>query len=86
MTIHTVPDPKGAPVPPVARPKSPAHVITTEAEAIGIAQRLAADFRKGASDRDRNRAWPVADWMPFPKAACGRSTCRAPLAGWMPPG
>ncbi|MEY4304947.1 MAG: hypothetical protein RIT52_1122, partial [Pseudomonadota bacterium] len=36
MTIHTTPNPKGAPVPPVARPKDKAHVIKTEAEAIDI--------------------------------------------------
>ena len=37
MTIHTTPDPKGSPVPPVVRPKEPAHIITSEAEAIDIA-------------------------------------------------
>lgn len=65
MTIHTTPDPKGSPVPPIARPKDNAHIITSEAEAIEIAHRLAADFAKGASDRDRNRAWPVAELDAF---------------------
>lgn len=65
MTIHTVPDPKGAPVPPVARPSAPAHIITSEAEAIEIARRLAADFAKGASDRDLNRIWPQAELDAF---------------------
>ncbi|MBC2836844.1 SfnB family sulfur acquisition oxidoreductase [Paragemmobacter straminiformis] len=65
MTLHTRPDPKGAPVPPVARPKEKAHVIKTEAEAIDIARRLAADFAKGASERDRNRVWPQAELDAF---------------------
>lgn len=65
MTIHTTPDPKGSPVPPIARPKERAHVITSEAEAIEIAHRLAADFAKGASDRDLTRAWPVAELDAF---------------------
>lgn len=65
MTVHTRPDPKGAPVPPVARPKDKAHVIKTEAEAIEIAHRLAADFAKGASERDLNRIWPQAELDAF---------------------
>lgn len=65
MTLHTLPDPKGSPVPPIARPREPAHVITSEAEAIEIATKLAADFAKGASDRDLNRIWPVAELDAF---------------------
>lgn len=65
MTVHTRPDPKGAPVPPVARPREPAHIISSEAEAIEIAHRLAAEFAKGASDRDRNRIWPQAELDAF---------------------
>lgn len=65
MTVHTRPDPKGAPVPPVARPKDKAHVIKTEAEAIEIAHRLAADFAKGASERDLSRIWPQAELDAF---------------------
>lgn len=65
MTIHTTPNPKGAPVPPVARPKDKAHVIKTEAEAIDIAHKLAAEFAKGASERDRNRIWPAAELDAF---------------------
>jgi SfnB family sulfur acquisition oxidoreductase len=55
MTIHDTPK---TPVPPVARPSGPAHIIKTDAEAIEVAHRLAAEFAKGASDRDRNRTWP----------------------------
>lgn len=65
MTIHTTPNLKGAPVPPVARPKDKAHVIKTEAEAIDIAHKLAAEFAKGASERDRNRIWPAAELDAF---------------------
>lgn len=65
MTIHTTPNPKGAPVPPVARPKDKAHVIKTEAEAIEIAHKLATEFAKGASERDRNRIWPAAELDAF---------------------
>ena len=55
MTIHNTPK---TPVPPVDRPATPAHVIKTDAEAIAAAHALAAEFAKGASDRDRNRIWP----------------------------
>lgn len=54
MTIQDKP-----PVPPVARPKEKARVIKTAAEAIETAQRLAGDFAKGASERDRTRTWPL---------------------------
>ena len=49
------------PVPPVPRPPEAAHVIRTDAEAIAVAEDLAARFAEGASDRDRNRVWPVAE-------------------------
>lgn len=48
-------------VPGVARPIQHAHVIKSDAEAIEIARTLAAQFAKGASDRDRNRTWPVEE-------------------------
>ncbi len=52
-------------VPGVPRPTTPAHIIKTDAEAIAIAERLAAEFAKGASDRDRNRLWPVEELDAF---------------------
>lgn len=66
MTVHTLPlaDAR-APVPPVARPSAPAHVIRTDGEAISIAENLAAKFRKGASQRDRERIWPLAELDAF---------------------
>jgi SfnB family sulfur acquisition oxidoreductase len=47
------------PVPGLPRPAAPAHIIKTDAEAIEIAERLAAQFREGAIERDRDRIWPV---------------------------
>lgn len=52
-------------VPGVAQPATPAHVIKTDAEAIDVAQRLAADFARGASERDRNRIWPSVELDAF---------------------
>lgn len=52
-------------VPGVARPKEPAHVIKSDDEAIEIAHRLAADFVKGSSERDRERIWPAAELDAF---------------------
>ncbi|WP_201842299.1 SfnB family sulfur acquisition oxidoreductase [Microvirga zambiensis] len=48
----------GEPVPPVERPKGKAHIIRDDAEAIALAQDLAARFRTGASARDQERIWP----------------------------
>ena len=42
-----------------------AHVIRDDAEALAIAARLAADFAREASDRDRERRWPVAELDAF---------------------
>ena len=44
-----------------SEPASPAHVVSSDAEAIVIAQRLAAHFALGASDRDRDRRLPDAE-------------------------
>lgn len=52
-------------VPPVPRPAEPAHIISTDAEAIAIAKRLAADFVKDAALRDRERIWPVKELDAF---------------------
>jgi SfnB family sulfur acquisition oxidoreductase len=49
------------PVPPVARPDKPAHVVRTDSEAIEIAHRLAADFAERAAVRDATREWPVRE-------------------------
>ena len=54
------PDGKAA-VPGVPRPTEPAHIIRDDAEAIAIAEALAADFAEEASARDLERRWPVAE-------------------------
>jgi SfnB family sulfur acquisition oxidoreductase len=53
------------PVRGLPRPTAPAHIIRSDAEAIEIAQRLAAEFRKGAIERDRDRIWPVEQLNAF---------------------
>jgi len=52
-------------VPGVPRPSQPAHVIQTDQEAISVAQDLAREFARTASERDRNRTWPSAELDAF---------------------
>jgi SfnB family sulfur acquisition oxidoreductase len=52
-------------VPGVVKPAEPAHIIRSDAEAIEVAEHLAAVFAQGASDRDRFRTWPVAELDAF---------------------
>jgi SfnB family sulfur acquisition oxidoreductase len=49
------------PAPAVKRPKTAAHVVANDSEAIAVAEKLAAEFAKGASQRDRERQWPVEE-------------------------
>ncbi|MBF2713161.1 SfnB family sulfur acquisition oxidoreductase [Agrobacterium vitis] len=63
MNIIAKPETSG--IPAIPRPIEPAHVITSDAEAIEIAHRLAADFAKDAALRDRDRIWPVAELDAF---------------------
>lgn len=55
----------GRGVPGPAHPATPAHVVDNDQEAIAIAERLAARFVLGASDRDRERRWPLAELDEF---------------------
>ena len=48
-------------VPPLPRPREPAYVIKDDAEAIAVAERLAVEFAKEASERDRQRRLPVPE-------------------------
>ena len=48
-------------VPGPVKPESPAHVIRDEAEAVAVAIALAAEFRKGASERDRHATRPLQE-------------------------
>ncbi|RUO97543.1 SfnB family sulfur acquisition oxidoreductase [Hyphomicrobium sp.] len=52
-------------VPPVPRPKDRAYVIKDDAEAIAVAKRIAAYLATGASERDRERKWPVEELDTF---------------------
>ncbi len=49
------------PAPHIAPRRAPAHRITSDAEAIEIARRLAVDFAEGAAERDRTRRLPIAE-------------------------
>jgi len=53
------------PVAPFPRAKRPAHVIKTDAEAIEIAHKLAAEFAKDAALRDREALLPVEEIEAF---------------------
>ncbi|RWB27992.1 SfnB family sulfur acquisition oxidoreductase [Mesorhizobium sp.] len=52
-------------VPPVERPSAKAHVIKADAEAIAVAEKLAAEFARDASKRDRERIWPKEELNAF---------------------
>ncbi|RWE17576.1 MAG: SfnB family sulfur acquisition oxidoreductase, partial [Mesorhizobium sp.] len=66
MTVSNVKtDKAAAAVPPVPRPATAAHIIKHDAEAIAVAHRLAAEFVKDSSKRDRERIWPVAELDQF---------------------
>ncbi|RUX33573.1 SfnB family sulfur acquisition oxidoreductase [Mesorhizobium sp. M2A.F.Ca.ET.042.01.1.1] len=91
MTVSNLKtDKAAAAVPPVARPAEPAHIIKDDAEAIAVAHRLAAEFVKDSSKRDRERIWPVAELDQFsqsglwsinvPKAFGGPEVSYATLA------
>jgi SfnB family sulfur acquisition oxidoreductase len=49
-------------------PEEPAHILGSDAEAIEIAHRLAADFVQGAADRDRERRLPFAEIEAFSRS------------------
>lgn len=76
--------------PPVPRPTHAAHVIGSDAEAIAVAECLAADLAIGAAERDRERISPLAQvdafsqsglWsMNVPRAFGGPDVSYATLA------
>ncbi len=79
-----------ASVPALPRPNHPAHVIRDDAEAIAVAHALAARLVVGASERDRERRWPIDEidaysqsglWaINVPKAFGGAEVSYATLA------
>ncbi|OHV78430.1 SfnB family sulfur acquisition oxidoreductase [Mesorhizobium sp. ORS 3428] len=91
MTVSNLKtDKAAAAVPPVPRPATAAQIIKDDAEAIAVAHRLAAEFVKDSSKRDRERIWPVAELDRFsqsglwsinvPKAFGGPEVSYATLA------
>lgn len=52
-------------VPGLPRPTKPAHIIKDDAEAIAVAEALARDVASGASKRDRERIFPIAELDAF---------------------
>src|SRR5258708_19466162 len=52
-------------VPAFPRPAQPAYIIKNDAEAIAIAEQLAADFAKGSAERDYTRTWPIKELDAF---------------------
>lgn len=76
--------------PPRPRPTAPAHVVTSDAEAIEIAKALAARFAVGAAERDREGLLPIEEidaysqsglWgINVPKAYGGAGVSYATLA------
>jgi SfnB family sulfur acquisition oxidoreductase len=52
-------------VPAVSRPTQLAYIIKNDAEAITIAEQLAADFAKGSAERDHTRTWPIKELDAF---------------------
>ena len=58
-------------------PRSPAHIIRSDAEAIEVAQRLAEDFSREAALRDRERRLPWEELERF--SASGLWAIRVPI-------
>jgi SfnB family sulfur acquisition oxidoreductase len=57
--------PRESGIPGLPRPKTPAHIIRDDAEAIEVAQTLAHSFAQGAAQRDRQRVVPVQEIEAF---------------------
>src|ERR1700689_5244278 len=60
LHIEAIPG-RGRPAPHIPPRRNPAQRITSDAEAIEVAQALAADFAREAADRDRERRLPIAE-------------------------
>ncbi len=71
--------------PPTARPKPfaqpRAHIITSDAEALEIAARLAASFAEGAARRDRERILPFEELDRFSQSSLWAMTVPAAFGG-----
>ncbi len=69
------------PFPPRPYPSDSAHVITSDAEAIEAAHRLAADFAEGAAVRDREGLLPLAELDRFSQSGLWGITVPRPYGG-----
>lgn len=58
----------GKPAPHIPPRRAPARRIRDDAEALSVARELAAEFRVGAAERDRERRLPVAEIERFSQA------------------
>ncbi len=66
MTLSTVNTENAAKaVPAIPRPRTAAHIIKDDVEAIAVAKALASEFVKESAKRDRERIWPVAELDAF---------------------
>lgn len=80
----------GEPAPAAPRPVTPAHIISTDQEAVEIAQNLAVKFAEEAAERDRERRLPIEEldvlsqsglWgITIPKAYGGAQVSQATVA------
>lgn len=52
-------------IPRIEQPTQPAHIISSDAEAIAVAEQLAADFAREAAERDVERRHPVEELTAF---------------------
>ena len=66
---------------PVPPPAARAHRIASDAEAIETALRLAAEFRPGAGERDRDRRLPLAEFDAFSASGLGGVTIPRAFGG-----
>src|ERR1700760_1843512 len=57
--------PKQVGIPGLPWPKTPAHIIQSDEEALEVATRLAEDFATGAAQRDRHHSLPVKEIETF---------------------
>lgn len=77
-----VPEPVVSPAVPVPEPpREPAHIIASDAEAIGIATTLAQLFAERAGERDRDRRLPVGELDIFSRSGLWGITVPRPYGG-----
>jgi alkylation response protein AidB-like acyl-CoA dehydrogenase len=71
--------------PRIALPEEPAHILGSDAEPIGIAHRLAAEFAQGAAERDRDRRLPFAEIAAFSQSGLWSLNVPKAYGGPAPP-